>query len=180
MSPKPLENTFADWNDIQLTYSIGLVHGLHGQPTRSRDAIAALEARLPPHVPDSIAQRWLLWKADILMIAGLPNEALEAADRAVRGYDLKLGSYGFAGAFARWTAITCLGNELEASAREVLAQMEQRLDDFDAIDQLEILCANAYVGGGQIRYFERIANKAGKLPPPAIKLIRALGMSSYV
>ena len=180
MSPKPLENTFADWNDIQLTYSIGLVHGLHGQPTRSRDSIAALEARLPPHVPDSIAQRWLLWKADILMIAGLSNEALEAADRAVRGYDLKLGSSGFAGAFARWTAITCLGNELELSAREVLGQMEQHLDDFDAIDQLEILCANAYVGGGQIGYLDRIADKAGKLPPPTIKLIRALGMSSYV
>jgi len=173
------ESDFADWSDIQLTYSIALVHAMNGRISRATNAICTLEAKLPPQLPDSIAQRWLLWKADILMLAGLKVEAQETAKRAVSGYRLKWKSYGFAGAFARWAAITCLGTELEDAARDVLRQLEQELEEFDALDQLEILCANAYFGSSRTdRALERIAAKAKQLPFSTLLLLERLGMTA--
>jgi hypothetical protein len=128
-----------------------------------------------------LLQRWLLWKADILMAAGAREEALEAATSAVRGYDFALGSFGYAGAFARWVAITCLGTATEGVAREVVAGLEARVADFDALDQLEILCASSYLG---LRppgdYLADIREKSRLLPNAAVNLIRTLGMTSCI
>jgi len=178
-SPRTKESDFAFWSEIQLTYSIALVHGLNGRVARVRGAIDALEDRLPTHLPESIVQRWLLWKADALFIAGLRTEALQSAAKATRGYQFKLGSTGFAGAFARWTAITCLGTEMEATAGEVLAALERQLQEYDALDQLEILCAISYFGlKGQNDIAERISEKAQHLPLATCLLLRQLGMGS--
>jgi len=178
-SPRTKESDFAFWSEIQLTYSIALVHGLNGRVARVRGAIDALDNRLPAHLPESIVQRWLLWKADALFIAGLREEALQCAAKATRGYQFKLGSTGFAGAFARWTAITCLGTEAETTAGEVLGELECQLQEYDALDQLEILCAVSYFGLKQpANIAERISEKAQQLPEATCLLLRQLGMGS--
>jgi tetratricopeptide (TPR) repeat protein len=178
-TPRLFESGFADWSDIQLAYSVALAHGMNGRTTKMKDVITDLEARLPPHISDTIRQRWLLWKADVLLIAGLKDEALDSGSLAVHGYNMKLGSNGFAGVFARWTAITSLGGAYEATAGQVLSQLEQQIEEFDAIDQLEILCANAYFRSPHYdRYAERIAEKARRLPPAIPLLLRRLGMGS--
>jgi tetratricopeptide (TPR) repeat protein len=179
-SPIFFEGEFAEWNDIQLTYSIALVHGLNGRLVRAQSAIARLEERLSPKLPHIILQRWLLWKADVLMVSGLRSDALQVAVQAVHGHGLKLDSLGFAGPFARWTAVTCLGSERhEANGARVLAELEERLEEFDALDQLEILCANAYFGHrGGAAYSQRILEKAARLPTATLTLLRSLGMAS--
>jgi tetratricopeptide (TPR) repeat protein len=180
-TPRLFESGFADWSDIQLAYAVALAHGVNGRVTKMREVISDLEARLPPHISATIRQRWLLWKADVLLIAGLKDEALDTGTRAVRGYDMKLESNGFAGVFARWTAMTSLGDAYESVAEKVLTELEHRVEEFDAIDQLEILCANAYFHpGSSARYADRIAEKARRLPPATAMLLRRLGMGAYV
>ena len=171
----------ADWNDVTLTYAVAMAYALGGQATRARDALSHLEGGFPSDMPEALLQRWLLWKADILMVAGQRSEAADAANRAVKGYNLELGSLGFAGAFARWTAITCLGTEMEPAARKVVRKLEGRLTDFDALDQLEILCAASHLAvRPPAEYVDTIIEKSQCLPPPTVDLIRNLGMTACV
>ena len=171
----------ADWSDVTLTYSTGMVHALNGNITGALTAVSRLDARLPRDILPALLQRWLLWKADILMIAGAHNDAMATGSIAVKGYDFELRSLGFAGAFARWTAMTCRGDEQECRARLVLASLESDIEQFDAMDQLEILCAASYL---RVRhpgeYVDNIIAKAQCLPGPTVDTIRKLGMSSCV
>jgi len=52
-----------------------------------------------------------------------------------------LHSSFFAGSFCRWLALTSAGTSLQAAALENVEQMGQKLQTFDALDQVEILCA---------------------------------------
>jgi tetratricopeptide (TPR) repeat protein len=175
------DHVLSEWSDVILTYCNALTYALCGRASKSREAVASLESRLPPNLPPMLLQRWLLWKADILMVAGARDEALDAATTAVHGYDFALGSFGYAGPFARWVAITSVGTNMEGLAREVVAGLEARVADFDALDQLEILCAGSYLG---LRtpgdYAEDIVEKSRLLPTAAVNLIRTLGMTPCI
>ena len=171
----------ADWSDVTLTYSMGMVHALSGNVEGARNAVSRLDTRLPTDILPALLQRWLLWKADILMVAGAQKEAMETGLLAVRGYNFELRSLGFAGAFARWTAMTCRGDESESQGRLVLSDLEKDLERFDAMDQLEILCAASYL---KVRppaeYLDSIISKAQCVPTPVVETIRRLGMSACV
>jgi DNA-binding SARP family transcriptional activator/tetratricopeptide (TPR) repeat protein len=163
--------------DLQLAYSIALVHGSHGRPGEARKAIVELESRLCPALPSWLMQSWLLWKADALMIAGFPSEATQAATQAIIEFDLRLEASAFAGSFARWVAITCGRDRTVVRAGEILAELEENLEQFDEIDQLEILCANAHLRPKVGMDWEsRITDKLKRLPACTQNHLRALGM----
>jgi hypothetical protein len=86
-------------------------------------------------------QAWLFAKADILYLVGQSSEALAVGWTAIGQRNPTLHSFFFAGMFARWLALTSLGTSAEAKARENIEGMGRRLDTFDAIDQVEILCS---------------------------------------
>jgi hypothetical protein len=152
---------------------------MQGRISKARDAIAALEGQLGPHISSAFTQRWLLYKADALMVSGLRTEALRVANEAVAGYDLRLETSAFAGAFARWMAITCTGTTAEPNAREVLKDFEDHLEEYDAMDQLEILCASAHMNRPHAHAYQgRIAEKLKHLPPCTAIQLRALGIAT--
>jgi tetratricopeptide (TPR) repeat protein len=171
----------AIFRDIQLTYSKAFVHGMNGRIAKARAAIADLEARLQPDLSKSFKQRWLLWKADALMVSGLKTEAIDTAKAAVCENNIRLETSTFAGAFARWVAIVCAGGELEARARDVLRDLEEHLEEYDAIDQAEILCAIAHFDRAEaFKYRSKIAEKLRLLPSCTVMHLRSLGLAIEV
>jgi hypothetical protein len=167
--------------DLQLAYAIAFAHGLLGRPSDARTTIFDLDARLGSHLPNWIMQPWLLWKADALMIAGYRSEALQVASHAIAEFDLKLEANAFAGSFARWVALTCLNGGTTQRAREVLRMLEGKLEQFDEIDQLEILSANALLQPERRPLWDsRVAEKLKTLPACTPYHMRALGMPAEI
>jgi tetratricopeptide (TPR) repeat protein len=173
----PLKAEVEGFVDLQLAYSVAFAHGMLGRPLEARKTVAELDSRLNPRLPSWIIQPWLLWKADVLMIAGCPTEAFQAAHKAIDGFDRQLQANAFAGSFARWLAMICANAEAAQRAPDILRQLEDGLEEFDRIDQVEILCANAqFSQQAQMVRRQRIAEKLRSLPPVALSQLRALGM----
>jgi hypothetical protein len=98
-------------------------------------------------VPAWLRQAWLLAKADILLLVEQRSDALTVGREAIGESHPVLHSSFFAGAFARWLALTSVGTREESKARDQIKRMVDGLDTFDAIDQVEVLCAASMVGG---------------------------------
>jgi len=150
--------------EIQLTYSAAVALGRLGRPAEALRTLTDFEARLGTHLPGWILQPWLLWKADALMISGFREEANQVAGRAIRGYELRLEASAFAGCFARWLVLVCEPDETTRS-RYILRQLSRDIEEYDRIDQLEILCANAKLGVNDPMLTHRIREKLLHLPP---------------
>jgi DNA-binding SARP family transcriptional activator/tetratricopeptide (TPR) repeat protein len=177
-SPKPHANDPLTFTDVHLTSSVAFAHGVEGRLSKMREVIDSFEKRLGPHVPRSVTQSWYLWKADILAVAGLREEAWRSAHHAVGEYQMKLECRALAGTFARWAAVTCSGTSEHQQARELLDYLDDHLDDYDALDQVDILCAKMHCGWGEAReYRERIARRLEKLPEPALAPLIASGIA---
>ena len=96
---------------------------------------------MPGNIPAWLNQSWLLGKADALLLLGQFHDAVEIALDAVGKPQPVLHSVFQGGPFARWLAFSARGTSAEARALEKIQHMTQRLESFDALDQLEILCA---------------------------------------
>ena len=176
-APSVVDSDFTSWRDIQLTFSRAFAHAMNHRVAKAKSAIEGLEARLGPGLESSYKQRWLLWKADVLMASGLKAEAMSAATGAVEEHDFKLEACEFAGPFARWVAIVGRGSALQSRARDVLNGLKEQISDFDAMDRLEILCAVSYVDPGTAyKYRPRIAEMLESLPSCTAPNLRLLGM----
>jgi tetratricopeptide (TPR) repeat protein len=175
--PKSDTSDMLSFTEMHLACSAAFSHAAQGRIESMRQSIRRCEERLGPSIPPSTTQSWLLWKSDILMVAGLRSEAIEAAVSAVQGYGFRLESKALAGVYARWTALTCAGTQNEATARAILEEMAARLDEHDALDQVEILCANLHCGWGSGRELRKQLDvRAKALPFTALVPLRATGM----
>jgi len=176
-----VDSEIASFTELQLTYSIAYAHGICGRAGKTRSAISDLEGRLGINRPGWIMQPWLLWKADALQVAGLPQEASRSAMEAILSYDFRLEASSFAGAFARWVALTHAGVHANCRAEAALRELENHLEEFDALDQAEILCANAHFRMPSTSGYEaRITAKLRHLPASVATQLYRLGMSISV
>jgi hypothetical protein len=166
----------ASWVDIQLTYSVAYVYGGRSQVDKALRAIDALEARLGSDITASMRQRWLLWKADLLMVCGLGDETRRVASEAIGADRPRLESMVFAGPFSRWVAMVFTGTPREGEGREILAELEMHLDEYDALDQFEILCAAAHANRAEAVYRPKILERLNGLPRCSAAQIAALGL----
>ena len=126
-APSVVDSELNPWRDIQLTFSKAFAHAMNRRVAEAKSAIEGLEARLGRNLESSFKQRWLLWKADVLMVSGLKAEAKLAATGAIEEHDFRLEAREFAGPFARWVAIVGRGHRLEARARDVLRRSGKTL-----------------------------------------------------
>ena len=83
---------------------------------RKHHAFDACERRFAPHTERLSA--WLLWKSDVLAVAGLPDEALRSAQRALHSYEMPLND-ALADCARSRTALTCGSSNLK-EARDLL------------------------------------------------------------
>jgi len=102
---------------------------------------------------------------------------MQAGAQAILDFDLKLEANAFAGSFARWLAMTCVNGGAALRAGEILNELEENLEQFDEMDQLEILCANARLRHeARMGHSSRIEEKLKNLPACTSNQMRTLGM----
>ena len=180
-SPTPSNDHAVVFTDIHLACSLAIANAVGGRISKLREAIAQCEERLGSYAPHAITQSWFLWKADALALAGLREEAFQTATRAVHGYGLRLECSALTGAFARWLALTCLGSDTEPQAIKLLYQFEDQLNDYDALDQVEILCARAYCESAlSPKNRARITSRVELLPLPSLAPLRATRLADVI
>jgi hypothetical protein len=125
-------------------------------------------------------QAWGLHKADVLLYLGHHSDAVAVADSALGKTNPTLHDWGFAGAFARWVALTSVGNWRENRGREELEHLIQHLEKFDALDQVEVLCALLLLDWGDVTLFEdlvtNISERLKGLPKASSDQLSRLGV----
>jgi DNA-binding SARP family transcriptional activator/tetratricopeptide (TPR) repeat protein len=136
---EPLE--FQGYTDVQKFYSIAFARAFRGQRAEALSAVADLDRRMVGQIPAWIIQAWGLWRADILLILGRRQEALSSAEEVLARYQHGLLAPAFAGPFARWICLTTKKSQESGRATEILNGLAADVDQFDFLDQLEILCA---------------------------------------
>jgi hypothetical protein len=164
-----------------LTYSTAFAHAMLGQPNLAIDAITLLERGLSTQLP-WLVQACALWKADLLLLSGRRNEALEAAVQELERNSCSLLSESFAGPFARWVALTSECSNNSAAAARVIGELVDRVREYDALDQVEILCAQHFLSTASTRFSGglpgELADKLEKLPQAVKVQLGRLGMLS--
>lgn len=166
--------------ECQAAQYIGCSCALSGNHKRAIEAIQHLDARIPADIAPWVIQAWLFAKADILYLLGDVSEAIVWGRKGVGSDCLTLYSTFFAGAFARWLALSTMGTSREGMAREKLNRMVRDLDSYDAIDQAEVLCARRILHQGgreDLRESSQLIQiKLRALPQAITKQLERLGM----
>lgn len=161
----------------QLASSLGLSLANLGRHDAMRAAIEEWDQQLGSGVDPYVNQAWCLWKADILATAGFLDEACRVGSQAIFGHEMRLLCSALAGTFARWLAITCDGPPHQERAASILSDMEAELNSFDALDQIEILCARLHHGSDDVdRLLEELHLRTGQIPETALASLRVCGI----
>jgi tetratricopeptide (TPR) repeat protein len=133
--------TFSGYNEIQIAYYSALAYVFRGNRTQAIQAITNIDNRIPTSLPAWLSQTWRFFKADILHIVGHRPAALEVARDGLGYPGLVLHCHFFAGGFARWLAYTADSAEMRVAAKQRLSKLLAEMSRVDALDQVEMLCA---------------------------------------
>jgi DNA-binding SARP family transcriptional activator/tetratricopeptide (TPR) repeat protein len=168
---------FGGFVEVQIAYSKGMSHGMRGRAQDVEATIGALEQRMELNLPPWIQQAWQLWKADLLMLIGHRTEALVAGRLAVTRFGGLPLTSSLVGAFDRWLASTAQPGEERVEAARLIRTHLQKLQEFDSVDQVEILCAAlraAEAGLERIQAEGSLRERVGYAAPGLISLLNRL------
>jgi tetratricopeptide (TPR) repeat protein len=158
-----------DYTEVQLISSLASALAALGRLDGMWAVVAECDERIKAGVEPYLRQAWQLWKADVLATAGILDEALQVGSEAVLFYDMKLLCSALAGPFARWLAISCGDSPFHDQAASVLADMVAKLDEYDTLDQIEILCARLRHGCDNVdHHLERLQERTSQVPETAL------------
>lgn len=141
LAPRTWGGEFGGLVELQLTYCQALSLVVLGRASEGLEAIYTLDKRLDGRLPMWMRQAWAFWKADLLLCANRPEDAKLAAEHGFEEFGAKLHTAGFAGPFARWLAHLGKYQNREQIARRALEDLLRSLSTYDALDQVEVLCA---------------------------------------
>jgi DNA-binding SARP family transcriptional activator/tetratricopeptide (TPR) repeat protein len=171
--------TFYGYNEVQAAFNIAFGLAMRGETRTALLTIEELDQRIPDASPPWLIQAWRLAKADIQRLCGRHDAAHQEARSGIGMPQPKLHAMSFAGAFARWIALCTLQNGDRLDAREQLDQMRRVLETFDAIDQVEILCARRLFSTSlneSDSYVGEIWQRLELLPAAVSEQLRRLGV----
>ena len=144
-----INHPFSRYQELQAAYYHASALAMRGNATESLETFSTLDTRISSESPAWLTQAWKLLRADILCLCGQQAAAISQAREALVLPHPILRAPSFAGAFARWLALVA---EKEGTLDEIhdhLDELERKLENFDAMDRVEITCAKL------------IANKSG-------------------
>jgi hypothetical protein len=154
-----------------------------GYPKNAVETMSRLRARVPNSIPPWLWQASLLFEADILHLTGQFAAALAAARKGLDYKSLTLHSTSFAGLFARWLAMTSSAPDERRAAGVCLDSIVSKLDQHDAVDQVEILCACAHLEArrscGSVEMRMVVKEKLAELPFPITDQLFRLGFLRF-
>ena len=176
-----LKDRFVGYPSIQIATNKAFANAMLGRHDEAQRSVEFLDQRFPNSAAAWLKQGWQLNKADILMLCSKPVQAYAEAERGISGDFFNLQSNGYAGAYARWLAVLSSKRAIE-SALERVDTLYARLEDYDIIDQLEIVAARLRMKGNDERVRERmragriLRELAIRLPPTAVAQLPRLGI----
>ena len=176
-APDPWGAEFGGFIEVQLAYNRGVAQAMRGKPELIVEAISKLEARMECPLPEWIQQAWQLWKADLVMLTGRRSEALGIAKAAVTRFGSAPLVSSFVGAFDRWLAVCCTTESEVANARRLINEHLGRLAEFDALDQVEILCGALHLTTNGLERMElegELRDRVRRASPGVPALLRRL------
>ena len=126
------------------------------------------------------SQAWYLYAADGFALLGRQHEAEQQALRATTGEFGRVHATFYVGPYARWLArISVLLHQVQAG-HERLDALIQDLGRYDAIDQVELLCAKrwlcAQTDGMSSEYMELIESRLSELPAAVREQLQRMEM----
>jgi tetratricopeptide (TPR) repeat protein len=134
--------TFSGYVECQTAQYLGCSYALRGEAEKAFEALERVESRISGVVPGWLNQAWLMIKADVLYLTGRRNESFIVARDAIGNPRPILHNPFFAGPFARWLSLTSRGTIHETRAKQEIGLLVRELETFDALDQVEVLCAD--------------------------------------
>ncbi len=137
----PSKAEFAGFVEVQIVYLTALNHIHKNRHDKADEVMTYLESRLVGVIPGWLGQIWSFYKADVLWLMGRRAEALRTAGQELKKTLDHLLSTAFAGPFARWVALTHQGESDPSGAYALLRGLLTNIEQYDAIDQAEILAA---------------------------------------
>ena len=140
-APQPWGAEFGGFIEIQLAYCQALAHAMRGSREKTELIVRKLEERLCGKLPLWVSQAWGLWKADLMLLVGNREVALEIAEQVLRAHDMKLLSPGFAGPYARWLGHLSRVRHMDTEALGCIEELLREARQYDVLDRGEILCS---------------------------------------
>jgi DNA-binding SARP family transcriptional activator/tetratricopeptide (TPR) repeat protein len=160
---------------VQATYYASFAYAMMGDLPRGAEIISTMRTRLPLSSPPWLLQASLLLEADILYLTGDPTGAVMRAREALNYMMLVPYSASFAGLFARWLALASESLEEKKSAVTWMESTLSRLERYEAIDKVEILCACLHMGIGNVAIRQMLEERLALLPRATTDQLQRLG-----
>jgi len=117
-----------------------------GDSVNAMGMFGTLEPLIESETPAWFVQARRLFRSDILHLCGQPGAALAQAKEALCLPEATLHTLSFAGAFARWLALSVEGQDNLLATNRVLLNLSASTNQLDAIDRLEVACARLILG----------------------------------
>lgn len=169
-------------DEIRIVYYAAMASAMLGNTESAKKLILDAEQFISDSLPDWQLQVWHLYKADILYMIGEHVAAVTVAKTGLRHPDLVLHCDAFAGLFSRWLALTTESPDDRRQAQVRISELRARAVQLDAIDRVEILCAEFHIRSKnlieneKIEHQEYIRRELQKLPRAVTYQLEALGM----
>jgi hypothetical protein len=167
----------SEWMRLQGAYYRSLGFCMIGENRKGLEEIEAFDTSLPIGRPQWMVQSSAVMVADIFYAGGEVDRASRVASEGFRLAGVVPLSQGYAGIIARWVERT--GGLAEDSSLPIIEGLCDALEDYDLIDQAEILCARERLAQrtGRVRPECRnlLLEKLSRLPSPVEEQLRRLG-----
>ena len=170
------------YNLLQFAYYEAFALAMLGDAKGAVDRMGVLESQAECFSSPWLIQAWRFAKADISQLCGHEAAALAFAVVATHHPTPLLHATSFAGAYARWLAmISATKGRVDAVTREIDTLRDQ-LHLYDALDQVEILCACEIGRDTSVPAPDRsgLTVRLSKLPPSVVDQLRRLGMARAI
>jgi DNA-binding SARP family transcriptional activator/tetratricopeptide (TPR) repeat protein len=169
---------FSRYQELQAAYYQSFALAMRGDVGGSLQTFATMDSRIPSESPPWLTQAWKLLRADILCLCGQHAAALSQAREALALPHPVLRAPSFAGVFARWLALVSEREGTLERIHSILDNLGQKLDDFDAIDRVEITCARLIASSSVVvegRLQSELAGQLVELSPAVVTQLDRLG-----
>ncbi len=168
-----------DWaNQMSAAAFVGFSAAILGRKHEARQAVEDVLHHSEGQRPWAL-QKALIMAADVCIVLDDRDRAFALARRATsRPLDKPL-SVALTGCFARWLAALSVDADDESAVRHraVIADLLADRHSYDALDQVEVLCAAELHGLATSELVQELGERVARLPPASVDLLGRLGMS---
>jgi tetratricopeptide (TPR) repeat protein len=168
---------------LQASQSSLLSYAMLGRSNEAEQTIRQYCDRLARAPTPAVRQAWALYSADALRMLERPNEAMTEGHRAITDENGRLHSDFCVGPYARWVALIGVLQREVTQTHDKLDSLIHRLDDFDNLDQAEILNAKNWLCSRSSmissHLVEDMFRRLETLPPAVTHQLRRIGMLDF-